>query len=203
MCGTAPENGGSYLDIEPLLAKRISVVGLDVDGVLTDGGVYVGAVQNQPVEFIRFHSQDSLGIRLLRTAGIKVVLMSGRTSSANQIRASEIGVDELIQDDMARKLPVFEGVLLRIGGRLNDASYIGHDLSDLPLLQRVGLPVATSSAVPEVREVSRCLTQASGGHGAVREFSERLLRARGEWHKLVDDYLKQRSSTQQRVTGAF
>ena len=83
--------------ISPALAKRIKLVGLDVDGVFTDGGVYIGLVANQPLEFKRFHVLDGLGVKLLRTVGLPVVLLSGRESEASEARAKEMEVDELLQ----------------------------------------------------------------------------------------------------------
>ena len=94
--------------IDPALARRIRLVGLDVDGVLTDGGVYVGHTGDQPVELKRFQIQDGLGLRLLAAAGIRIVLVSGRPSEATTLRARELHVDEVIQDEGARKLAAFE-----------------------------------------------------------------------------------------------
>src|SRR6184192_3931227 len=88
--------------IDASLARRLKLVGLDVDGVLTDNGVYLGMVGDHPVEFKRFHIQDGLGIRLLRTAGLAVVWVSGRESAATALRARELAIDEVIQDPSAR-----------------------------------------------------------------------------------------------------
>src|SRR5437773_2611596 len=96
--------------IEASLARRLKLVGLDVDGVLTDNGVYLGMVGDHPVEFKRFHIQDSLGIRLLQTAGLAVVWVSGRESAATALRARELAIDEVIQDPSARKLPLLEAL---------------------------------------------------------------------------------------------
>src|SRR2546426_10197090 len=99
--------------IDASLARRLKLVGLDVDGVLTDNGIYVGMVGDPPVELKRFHIQDGLGIKLLRDAGLVVVLASARRSEATELRARELKVDEVVQDK--RKLPAFEDLLRRRG----------------------------------------------------------------------------------------
>jgi 3-deoxy-D-manno-octulosonate 8-phosphate phosphatase (KDO 8-P phosphatase) len=101
-------------------------------------------------------------------------------------------VDEIIQDAQGRNLPAFEGTLIRFGARMEDVAYMGDDLGDLPLLRRVGLPVAVPNAVAEVKAVCRLTLQAPGGGGAVRELAEILLRARGQWETAVQDYLTER-----------
>ncbi len=186
--------------IEPVVAKRIRMVGLDVDGVMTDGGVYVGTVDHAAVELKRFDILDNVGVKLLQAAGIKVVVVSGRRSPATAVRAEELGVDEVVQDDLARKLPAFEDMLRRWDIRMEEAAFVGDDLPDLPVLTRVGLPVATANASAEVREVAQLTTRAAGGHGAVREFAEELLKARGEWDDLVSRYLKDRGDVAPRAS---
>jgi 3-deoxy-D-manno-octulosonate 8-phosphate phosphatase (KDO 8-P phosphatase) len=188
--------------IEPVVARRIRVVGLDVDGVLTDGGVYMGMALGQGLELKRFDIQDGIGIQLLRSAGLRVVLVSGRVSSATTVRAEDLGVDEVIQDDLARKLPAFERVLERMQLRLDDAAFLGDDLPDIPILRRVGLPVAVGNAVAEVKVIARHVTAAGGGRGAVREFAQDFLRARGEWDDAVGRYLAERGEVAGRVSRA-
>jgi 3-deoxy-D-manno-octulosonate 8-phosphate phosphatase (KDO 8-P phosphatase) len=187
--------------LEPLIARRIRLVGLDVDGVMTDGGVYIGTTGGQEVELKRFDIQDNVGVKLLRAAGIRIVVVSGRFSQSTVLRAAELDVDEVAQDDLARKLPAFEGMLLRMGIRMEDAAFIGDDLPDLPVLRRVGLAVAVANATAHVRAVAQLVTTASGGHGAVREFAEVLLRARGEWDEVVQRYLEERGESIGRMSG--
>src|SRR2546429_6417405 len=122
--------------IDAGLARRLKLVGLDVDGVLTDNGIYVGMVGDHPVELKRFHIQDGLGIKLLRDAGLVVVLASARRSEATELRARELKVDEVVQDK--RKLPAFEDLLRRRGVSWEDCAFVGDDLPDLPLLRRRG-----------------------------------------------------------------
>ena len=178
--------------LDPLLARRIQVVAFDVDGVMTDGAVYFGAWNGEPVEMKRFAVQDGLGVVFLRAAGIKVVAVSGRQSEATRLRMAALGVDEIIEDAQSRNLPALEGTLIRFGARMEDVAYMGDDLADLPLLRRVGLPVAVATAVAEVKAVCRITTSASGGAGAVRELAELLLRARGQWEQAVQGYLSER-----------
>ncbi len=185
----APSEG-----IDPQVASDIRLVVLDVDGVLTDGGIYVGARPGQaPIEFKRFDIQDGLAVKMLRWAGIDVAIVSGRVSEATAHRAEELGIDECHQDPGANKLPIVKGLLDDRGLGWEQAAMVGDDLADLPVLERVGLPVAVANAVPEVQEVSRWSTQASGGRGAVREFVRALLIARGEWDGLVREYCDARS----------
>src|SRR5213595_2276159 len=141
--------------IDAALARRLKLVGFDVDGVLTDNGVYLGMVGDHPVEFKRFHIQDGLGIRLLQTAGLAVVWVSGRESAATALRARELAIDEVIQDPSARKLPLFEALRERRGLAWEECAFVGDDLADLPLLTRVGLPIAVPNAVAEVKAAGR------------------------------------------------
>lgn len=180
--------------VPDVIARQIRLVGFDVDGVMTDGGVYIGTVDGRPAELKRFDIQDNVGVKLLRAAGITVVVVSGRRSAATEIRAAELEVDELVQDDLARKLPAFEDLLRRRGVRWEEAAFVGDDLPDLPVLERVGLPVAVMNAIPEVRAVAQFVTEARGGHGAVREFCEELLKARSEWSDAIEGYLEDRTA---------
>ena len=181
-------------DIDPQVAGRIRLVVLDVDGVLTDGGIYVGARSGQaPIEFKRFDVQDGLAVKMLRWAGIEVAIVSGRVSEATVHRAEELGIDECHQDPGASKLPIVQALLDARGLGWEQAAMVGDDLADLPVLERVGLPVAVLNAVPEVHAVSRWTTEATGGQGAVREFVRALLIARGEWDRLVREYCDARS----------
>jgi len=178
--------------IDAALARRLKLVGLDVDGVLTDNGVYIGMVGDHPVEFKRFHIQDGIGVRMLRSAGLAVVWVSGRESAATALRARELGVDELIQDSTARKLPAFEGLLARRRLGWEQCAFVGDDLADLPLLARVGLPIAVANGVAEVKAAARFVTTVPGGQGAVREVAELILKARGEWDDLVNKFFVER-----------
>jgi 3-deoxy-D-manno-octulosonate 8-phosphate phosphatase (KDO 8-P phosphatase) len=169
-------------------ARKVRLLGLDVDGVLTDNGVYIGPIAGDRVELKRFDIQDGLGLILLKTAGMPVVWVSGRASDATALRAAELRVDELLQVPGPRKASAFEQVLQRLGVGWQEVAFVGDDLADLPILRRVGLPIAVANAVAEVKAISAYTTSARGGHGAVREVIEALLRARGEWPAILERY---------------
>jgi 3-deoxy-D-manno-octulosonate 8-phosphate phosphatase (KDO 8-P phosphatase) len=180
--------------IPPEVARRIKLVGLDVDGVLTDGGIYLGTVGDTPHEFKRYDIQDGLGIHLLRKAGIRVAIVTGRVSESVRLRARELGIDDVSQDPNAQKLPAFLNMLERHGIAAADAAFVGDDFPDMAVLRVVGLPVAVGNAVPEVRAVCQLKLTRLGGQGAVREFAELLLKARGEWKSVTDAYVAERSN---------
>lgn len=174
------------------VAKRIRLVGLDVDGVLTEGGIYLGDVDGARIEFKRFDIWDGLGIKMLQLAGIEVAIITGRVSEAVYMRATELGITDVVQDPHARKLPALRKLLAAKGIRMEDVAFVGDDLPDLAVLRVVGLPVVVANCTQDVSGLGLRLTR-NGGHGAVREFAELLLRARGEWDLLVEKYVKSRS----------
>jgi 3-deoxy-D-manno-octulosonate 8-phosphate phosphatase (KDO 8-P phosphatase) len=190
--------------IDASVARRIRLVGLDVDGVLSDGGIYIGRVGDHAVELKRFHSQDGSGAWLLRAAGLVLAFASGRHSDATHIRAREMRVDEVLEDDSAggRKLDAFTAMLERRGIGWDECAFVGDDLADLPLLTRVGLPIAVANAVSEVKAVAAFTTTRGGGDGAVREVAEALLRARGVWDETVERYLQERGDVAHRTSRA-
>lgn len=174
-------------------AVRVRLVCFDVDGVLTDGGIYLGAADSgERVEMKRFEITDGLGIRLLQDAGITIAIVTGRESAAVRLRAGELRITECHQDATAAKLPVLESLIQRLGIAWEEVAFLGDDLADLPVLRRVGLPAAVANAVPEVRAMARWVGIRQGGGGAAREFAEALLRARREWSRLVERYVKER-----------
>jgi 3-deoxy-D-manno-octulosonate 8-phosphate phosphatase (KDO 8-P phosphatase) len=174
--------------IEAGLARRIRLLGLDVDGVLTDNGIFLGPVDGQVVELKRFDIQDGLGQVMMRSAGLPVVWVSGRYSEATTARARELRVDEVLQVPGPHKLEALSALLERRGIAWEETAFVGDDLADLQVLRRVGLPMAVANAVAEVKAVAAYVTTAAGGHGAVREAVEALLRARGEWSGLLERY---------------
>jgi 3-deoxy-D-manno-octulosonate 8-phosphate phosphatase (KDO 8-P phosphatase) len=179
--------------IDAALARRIRVVGLDVDGVMTDGGIYLGATGDAAFEFKRYHIQDGLGVRFLRDAGLIVAIVTGRVSETVRLRAAELGITDVAQDAQARKLPAFLAMLDRHRVTLDEAAFVGDDFPDMAIMQRVALPVAVDNAVEEIKRVAPVHLSRRGGHGAVREFAELLLRARGQWQTVVERYVAERS----------
>lgn len=178
------------------LARRIRLVVLDVDGVLTDGGVYLGATDaGERVEMKRFDIQDGLGIRLMQEAGLTVSIVTGRESHAVRLRAEELGIAECHQDATAAKLRIVTAMLERLGIGWDETAFVGDDLPDLPILRRVGLPAAVGNATSDARACAAWRGTAHGGRGAVREFAEALLGARGEWAERVEAYVRDREAS--------
>jgi 3-deoxy-D-manno-octulosonate 8-phosphate phosphatase (KDO 8-P phosphatase) len=179
--------------IDSTLARSIRLVVLDVDGVLTDGGVYIGAVNGQPMEFKRYDIQDGLGIYFMKMAGLRVGIITGRVSESVRLRAAELGIEDLAQDPDAQKLPALLSMIDRHGIALSEVAFVGDDFPDLAVLRIVGLPVAVGNAVAEAKAACTLQLKRSGGAGAVREFSELLLKARGEWNEVTERYVQERS----------
>jgi 3-deoxy-D-manno-octulosonate 8-phosphate phosphatase (KDO 8-P phosphatase) len=182
------------IELDAAAAGRVRLLGLDVDGVLTDNGVFIGPVAGERVELKRFDIQDGLGLILLRTAGLPVVWVSGRRSEATALRAAELRVEEVLQVPGPRKAAAFGELLERRGIGWEEVAFVGDDLADLPVLRRVGLPIAVANAVPDVKAVASYVTRAAGGHGAVREVVELLLRARGEWTGILERYFAEQAA---------
>lgn len=177
---------------EPVAARRIRLLVLDVDGVLTDNAVYLGVVNGQPVEFKRFDIQDGLGLVLLRYTDVAVAWLSARPSEATTLRAAELRIADCVQDPQGRKREAMERLLAERGLGWDEVAFVGDDLADLPVLRRVGFPIAVANATGEARAAARYVTTAPGGHGAVREVVRMLLEARGEYQAAVDRYLHER-----------
>jgi 3-deoxy-D-manno-octulosonate 8-phosphate phosphatase (KDO 8-P phosphatase) len=182
--------------IAPELARRIRLVVLDVDGVMTDGGVYLGATASgEPVEMKRFDIQDGLGVLMMQRAGLRVCIVTGRISEAVRIRAEELGVDDLHQDATADKLTAVRALLERHGAAWEEVAFLGDDIPDLVVLRRVGLPAVVGNATGDALATALWQGRRRGGHGAVREFAEALLSARGEWSEAVEGYVRERERT--------
>ena len=179
--------------LDPALARRIRLVGLDVDGVLTDGGIYLGAVDGAPMEFKRYDIQDGLGIHFMRDAGIHLAIVTGRVSESVRLRAAELDIEDVGQDAYARKLPMLLRILERRGISPDETAFVGDDFPDMGILRIVGMPVAVGNAVPEVKRIAKVQLSREGGRGAVREFAELLLKARGQWEEVTERYVASRS----------
>lgn len=181
------------MEIPRATARRIRLVVFDIDGVMTDGGVYMGATADgTAVELKRFNVQDGLGIRILQKSEVQVAMISGRVSGATAIRAAELGVQDVFQDGGARKIPILQELLDARGLEWTEVAVLGDDLADLPLMKRAGLPATVANGTAEVCRAAVWQSTREGGRGAVREFVEALLRARGEWTGLVDEYCRER-----------
>jgi 3-deoxy-D-manno-octulosonate 8-phosphate phosphatase (KDO 8-P phosphatase) len=167
-------------------ARKIRVLLMDVDGVLTGGQVYLlPQLDGTAVEMKAFHSQDGAGLKLARDAGLRTGVISGRDSAAVTRRAAEVGM-EFVYQGRAEKLSAYEEILRVAGVRDAEVAYIGDDLPDLPVLERVGLAVAVANAVPEVRRAAHHVTRRTGGDAGVREAIEGILKAQGKWRSVAN-----------------
>jgi 3-deoxy-D-manno-octulosonate 8-phosphate phosphatase (KDO 8-P phosphatase) len=173
-------------------ARAVRLVVLDVDGVMTDGALIVGTTHGgEAIELKRFDIKDQLGVKMMVWSGLHVTMVSGRPSEATRLRAEELGI-QYHEAPGGFKLEVLERLHLERGIGWTETACLCDDLADLPILRRAGLAVAVADAVSEVRAAAHWTTGRPGGHGAVREFSEALLRARGEWNAMVERYVKER-----------
>jgi len=167
-------------------ASHIKLLLMDCDGVLTDGRLWL---LDEGDEHKAFNTKDGLGLELLRRAGLRSGIITGRSSTALARRAEELGVEFLRQGN-EQKIAAFEEVLRLAGVKVDEVAFVGDDLSDIPLMRRSELAVAVADAVDETRAAAHYVTQAKGGHGAVREVIEIILKSQGRWNDLVDEYLK-------------
>jgi 3-deoxy-D-manno-octulosonate 8-phosphate phosphatase (KDO 8-P phosphatase) len=152
----------------------------DVDGVLTDASVFIGGAE----EIKRFNIRDGLGIVKLRRAGLKVGWISSRPSVATARRARELKIDFLRQEK-GSKVRAVESLLAQTGFRWGEVCYVGDDIVDLGVMQRAGVAVAVANGVAEAQAAADYITRANGGHGAVREVVELILKAQNKWARIV------------------
>jgi 3-deoxy-D-manno-octulosonate 8-phosphate phosphatase (KDO 8-P phosphatase) len=162
--------------------KRIRLVLLDVDGVLTAGEIIYDD-SGQQVKI--FNVKDGIGIRLLKEAGIEVGIITGRKGQALRHRCKNLGID-LVFDGIFHKDQAIRKISASTGIDTDDMAFVGDDLPDLPALKQVGLAVAVSDAHEMVRQTADVVTRAPGGRGAVREISEAILKAQGKWDDLLE-----------------
>lgn len=164
---------------------RVRVLAMDVDGVLTDGGLTLGGDGG---EWKRFHVADGLGLVALRLSGIQTVWISGRSSAAVERRAGELKVSRLVQG--ARdKASTLHAIVVELSVAPADVVYIGDDWNDLPAFEVAGIRIAVANAAAEVCAAADFITTAPGGQGAVREVCEALMEARGERQQCLESYL--------------
>jgi 3-deoxy-D-manno-octulosonate 8-phosphate phosphatase (KDO 8-P phosphatase) len=163
--------------------KHIQLLLLDVDGVLTDGNIIYN---DDGSETKVFNARDGFGLRLVSQAGIKVGIVTGRSSNALRHRCDDLGICYLF-DGIADKAGVFEKIAAQTGINPDNAAFVGDDLPDLPIMKRAGLSIAVADAHEFVRQKADWTTRAPGGHGAVREVCEALLAAQGLWEEMVTE----------------
>jgi 3-deoxy-D-manno-octulosonate 8-phosphate phosphatase (KDO 8-P phosphatase) len=161
---------------------------MDVDGVMTDGRLYnVPDAAGNMVETKGFDSQDGIALQWLNWKGIKTGLISGRVSPATLERARQCRFNYIYQGHI-EKIPILEEILADAGVDKQEAAYIGDDLTDVVVMHRVGLAIATANARAEVKREAHHITQAVGGSGAVREVVELILKAKGLWEEILAKY---------------
>ena len=176
------------------VAQRIRLVIFDVDGVLTDSGVYLGeTASGEPIELKRFDIQDGIGLKMLMWAGLEVAIVSGRVSAATTIRAKELEIDECHQTPNAHKLVVVRALLERKGVAWHEVAMLADDIPDLAVLREVGLKGAVANATSTISAIADWQSTKEGGRGAAREFCEALLSARGELGGVIEKYVGDRS----------
>ena len=162
-------------------ARRVRFIIFDVDGVLTDGGIYTG----ETGEFMKpFYVRDGLGIRLWQNEGFGTAIITGRASAIVSLRAAELKIEDTYLGHIDKR-SAYADIKARHGLLDEEIAYIGDDIVDLPILREVGLPCAVGDAVPEVRETAQIIAAAPGGRGAVREIYEIILKTQGLWERIL------------------
>jgi 3-deoxy-D-manno-octulosonate 8-phosphate phosphatase (KDO 8-P phosphatase) len=171
-------------------AKKIKLLILDVDGVLTDGKFYYLPLPDGGLlETKGFDSRDGLGLRLAHHYGLKTGIITGRGSAVIEARAKDLGI-EFVYQNCLEKIGPYEEMRRNAGVDHDEVCYVGDDLTDLPLLTRVGLGVCVANADRTVRKHSHFQTKNVGGSGAVREAIELILTGQGKWDAIVKSYLR-------------
>jgi 3-deoxy-D-manno-octulosonate 8-phosphate phosphatase (KDO 8-P phosphatase) len=166
------------------IAKNIKLLILDVDGVLTDGSIIL---DNKDNEFKVFHVRDGHGIKMILRAGIHVAIITGRYSKVVERRAKELGISKVMQQCFDKRV-VYRTFLEKYSLHDEEVAFIGDDVVDIPLLKMAGFSVAVADAPEEVKAVAMMITKNRGGRGAVREICEFLLKAKGLWERIIDEY---------------
>ena len=163
-------------------AKKIKCIILDVDGVLTDGGIY--AAPDGSELYKPFYARDGLAITLARKVGLSTAIITGRASSIVEHRARELHIDLVYQGKLDKRA-AYADIKAKMGYADEEIAYVGDDIVDLPIMRMVGLPCAVGDAVPEVREIAQIIAAEHGGRGAVREIYEIILKTQGLWDEVL------------------
>lgn len=164
--------------------KDVKILIADVDGVLTDGKIFLFS---DGTDGKQFNAKDEMATKLLLRKGIDVAYITGSGSETVPMRARELGVTKVYRG-VKRKLPVFERLLEENGLKPEQCAYVGDDLTDLPIMVRVGVAVAVRDAHSEVRKRAHFITERNGGDGAFREVIDLLLKAKGLWDEVIEFY---------------
>lgn len=156
-------------------ARRIRIAIFDVDGVLTDGGLYYAEAGDA---MKKFDVRDGMGMRLLQESGVELAIITSRRAASVRLRADDLGITR-VQQGVANKLAAFETLLAETGLSANEAAFLGDDLVDLPVLRRCGFAATVADAPALLKRHADFVTRATGGHGATREFCEMLMHSQG------------------------
>jgi len=167
-------------------AKKLKLLILDVDGVLTDGKLFF---DNDGNEYKSFHARDGHGIKLLRQTGVEVAVISGRKSNSVALRMKSLGIEYVYQGH-ENKISAFNEIIEKIGITPEQAAHVGDDVLDLPVMMRVGLAIAVQDANFAVKQRADWCTELSGGYGAVREVCDFIMQAQGTFDGALSPYLK-------------
>ena len=165
--------------------KPIRLIAFDVDGVLTDGGLYLS---DSGEEFKRFNSLDGHGLKMLKASGVELAIITGRTSRCVELRAKNLGITYLYQG-VEKKWDAMQVLLDKLQLSPEVAAFMGDDVVDLPVMRRVGFAVTVAKASPAVRDNAHYTTKLEGGHGAVREVCELIMSAQGTLSAQLAPYL--------------
>ncbi len=164
--------------------ERVKLLVLDVDGVLTDGRLYY---HDDGTESKAFDVRDGHGIKMLSQAGIETTIISGRRSPSVDKRAADLGITEVVQG-VIDKVPILEKLVSQKHLKPEEIAYVGDDIVDLPVMNRVGLAITVAGASEHLFDAAHYITIAPGGRGAVREVAELILGVRGRWSKVAGKY---------------
>lgn len=166
-------------------AEGIRLIIFDVDGVLTDGSLYIG---DDGQEYKAFHSKDGHGMVMLQHTGVQIAIITGRTSEVVRIRMASLGIEHVYQGKR-EKLPAYEELKVATGLRDEQIAYVGDDVVDLPVMTRVGLSIAVQDAHTLTKHHAHWVTPSGGGRGAAREVCELIMDAQGRLQGLLDTYI--------------
>jgi 3-deoxy-D-manno-octulosonate 8-phosphate phosphatase (KDO 8-P phosphatase) len=175
-------------------ARRVALVVMDVDGVLTDGRMVLSEGGD---ELKAFHTRDGIAVELARRAGLRTAMITGENSAAAKARGAKLGVDA-VRVGVRRKGECVEALRGELGVEANAVAFIGDDLLDLPALQTAGFAIAVADAVAEVKAAAHLVTRAAGGAGALREAVEFILRAQGAWSAVLAGFVRDHGGVEPR-----
>jgi 3-deoxy-D-manno-octulosonate 8-phosphate phosphatase (KDO 8-P phosphatase) len=168
------------------IAKRIKLLIFDVDGVLTDGSIMLDNTGN---EYKSFHVRDGYGIKMLLHAGVRVAIVTGRKSEVVERRARELGVTEVYQN-CHNKILIYKKLIKKYSLSNKEIAYMGDDIVDAPIMARAGFPITVADADKEIKKYALMTTKNRGGKGAAREVTDFIIKAKGLWKRIFDEYFK-------------